>query len=52
MNDFLIPPTCGDSDMEIEEDEDEDIDDDTLDPDFLLNLTDNLTPTTSGKQRV
>lgn len=40
--------------MEIEEDVLEDIleDDDTLDPDFLLNLPDDLTPTSSGKHSI
>ena len=38
--------------MEVEDDALDDMldDDDTLDPDFLLNLPDDLTPTTSGKQ--
>lgn len=49
---YLLPPTQ-DSDMEVEDDALEDMlleDDDALDPDFLLNLPDDLTPTTSGKQ--
>ena len=48
---YLIPP-CEDSDMELEEDVLDDIldGDDTLDPDFILNLPDDLTPTASGKQ--
>ena len=38
--------------MEVEDDVLDDVleDDDSLDPDFLLNLPDDLTPTTSGKQ--
>ena len=48
---YLLPP-CSDSDMEVEDDALDDMldDDDTLDPDILLNLPDDLTPTTSGKQ--
>ena len=45
---YIVAPTCSDSDMEVEDDVLED--DDSLDPDFLLNLPDDLTPTTSGKQ--
>ena len=33
---YIVPPACGDSDMEIE-DEVLDEDDDVLDPDYLLN---------------
>lgn len=48
---FLIPASCDDSDIEVEDDALDDVfDDDTLDPDFLLNLPDDLTPTASGKQ--
>ena len=47
---FLIPPTCADSDMEVEVDALDDAFDCEPDPDFLLNLPDDLTPTTSGKQ--
>ena len=50
---YLLPPTQ-DSDMEVEEDALDDMlldeDDDNLDPDFLLNLPEDLTPTTLGKQ--
>lgn len=47
----LLPP-CSDSDMEVEDDALDDMldDDDALDPDFLLNVPDYLTPTTSGTQ--
>lgn len=49
---FLIPPNCSDSDMEVEDDAlDEILDEDSLDPDFLLNLPDDLTSTASGNQR-
>lgn len=51
--DYILPPTH-DSDMEVEDDALDDVlleeDDDDLDPDFLLNLPEDLTPTTSGKQ--
>ena len=44
---YIVPPACGDSDMEIE-DEVLDEDDDVLDPDYLLNIPDDLIPTPSG----
>ena len=54
---YIVPPSCSDSDIEVEADMlDDDVlddvldDDDSLDPDFLLNLPDDLTPTSSGKQ--
>ena len=46
---YIMPNDCGDSDIEVE-DELEDIDDDDLDPDFLMDLNEDLlTPTASGK---
>ena len=50
----VILPPIHDSDMEVEDDALDDVlleeDDDDLDPDFFLNLPEDLTPTTSGKQ--
>ena len=50
---YLLPPTQ-DSDMEVDDDALDDLlldqNDDDLDPDFLLNLPDDVTPTSSGKQ--
>ena len=44
----MVPPNCCDSDIELEDDDD--LDDEALDPEFFLNLPDDLIPTASGKQ--
>ena len=53
MSKYLVPNSGADSDLEVEDDDlDEDLDDDYLDPDYILDLHEdvNLTPTASGKQ--
>ena len=52
LNQYLVPNSGADSDIEVEDDSLEDVlDDDFLDPDFTIDLDeDNLTPTVSGKQ--
>ena len=53
MTQYLFPNSGADSDLEVEDDGAEsDLDDDYLDPDYLLDLHEdvNLTPTASGKQ--
>ena len=46
---YIVPSACSDSDIEVE-DEMLDEDDDVLDPDFQLNLPDDLIPTSSGNK--
>lgn len=51
MSKWVAPQTSADSDIEVEDELlEEAMDDDSLDPDFLLNMNvDDLTPTASGK---
>ena len=46
--DYIEPP-LNDSDLEVDDLGDLSADDDDLDPDYLLNLPDDLIPTASGK---